>query len=115
MRLWHDDVRLPPSDEWVWAQNNDQAKALLETLPITICSLDHDLGAVVPEGMAQEDANYLQGQAEETGMQLVEWMIEKDLVPRTTIIHSWNPAGAQRMWRTLIDAGHLAILEPFKV
>jgi hypothetical protein len=114
MKLWHDDVRPAPHD-WVWAQNNDQARALLECLPITIISLDHDLGAeihVTPD-MDISQITLLRGMAEDNGMKLVEWMIEKDLVPRTVIIHSWNIPAAKRMWQALIDNGYAAELEPF--
>ncbi len=116
MRLWHDDVRPAPEGDWIWAHNNDQARALLECLPITTISLDHDLGAevhVTPD-MNINEISLLRGQAEDNGIKLVEWMIEKDLVPHTVIIHSWNIPAAKRMYQAFFDAGYLAELQPFK-
>ena len=113
MKLWHDDVRTAPED-WVWAKNNDQARALLECLPITTISLDHDLGAVPEPGMSPSDINLLKGASEDNGMVLVEWMIAHDLVPRRVIIHSWNIPAATRMFATLRNAGYGAELQPFK-
>jgi len=116
MNLWHDDVRPAPED-WIWVRNNDQARALLECLPITTISLDHDLGAevhVTPD-MDISRLTVLKGMHEDNGMKLVEWMIDKDLVPRTVIIHSWNIPGAKRMYQAFLAAGYLAELEPFKV
>ena len=115
MRLWHDDVRPAPED-WIWVRNNNQARALLECLPITTISLDHDLGAevhVTPD-MDIHDLTVLKGMSEDNGMKLVEWMIEKDLVPRTVIIHSWNIPAAKRMYQTFLASGYLAELQPFK-
>lgn len=115
MRVWHDDVRPAPED-WIWARNNDQARVLLECLPITMISLDHDLGAeihVTPD-MDISQITLLKGQAEDNGMKLVEWMIDKDLVPRTVIIHSWNIPAAKRMYQAFLGAGYLAELQPFK-
>lgn len=45
-KLWVDDVRPPPSDEWVWAKSYRQALSLLEQYrwEFDIISLDHDLG-----------------------------------------------------------------------
>lgn len=115
MRLWHDDVRPAPQD-WIWVRNNDQARALLECLPITTISLDHDLGAeihVTPD-MDINEITLLRGAAEDNGMKLVEWMIQKDLVPRTVIIHSWNIPAAKRMHAALLAAGYVADLQPFQ-
>jgi hypothetical protein len=118
MKLWHDDVRPPPSADWSWAQTNEEARMFLYNAKviqdeggedITECSLDHDLGADPSAGI------YAKGASEETGMQLVEWMIENDVVPPKVTIHSWNPSGAKRMRLALFDAGHTAELRPFTV
>lgn len=114
MKLWHDDVRPPPSDEWSWARTNEEARMLLYGAKaydqeITACSLDHDLGANPEDGICAK------GAAEETGLKLVEWMIENDLVPPKVTIHSWNPAGARNMAQALRAAGHDAAIIPFVV
>jgi hypothetical protein len=118
MKLWHDDVRRPPSVEWSWAQTNEEAKLFLFYANaieeaggdgITECSLDHDLGA------KPEDGPYAKGTAEENGMRLVEWMIEHDLVPAKVTIHSWNGVAARRMAQALNAAGHNVTLAPYDI
>lgn len=118
IKLWHDDVRPPPSTDWSWARTNEEARMLLYNQKAIAdeggdacveCSLDHDLGAPLDAGI------FAKGAAEETGMQLVEWMIENDLVPPRVTIHSWNPSGAKRMRAALFAAGHQAELRPYQV
>jgi hypothetical protein len=109
MKIWHDDVRPAPKG-WERACDNAQAKLLLSSAAkITTISLDHDLGAAPSDGI------YAKGSSEETGMKLVEWMIEQDLVPDAVIIHSWNPVGAHKMARALNAAGYNVTLAPFEV
>lgn len=76
---------------------------------ITECSLDHDLGALPSDGI------YAKGTAEETGLKLVEWMIENHLVPPKVTIHSWNGVGARRMAQVLNAAGYPVTLAPFSL
>lgn len=114
MKLWHDDVRPPPSDEWSWARTNEEARFFLRAAKadghkVIASSLDHDLGAVPSDGICAK------GAAEETGLQLVEWMIENDLVPSSITIHSWNAPAAKRMQQAFADAGYSAILRPFVI
>jgi hypothetical protein len=117
-KLWHDDVRPPPSADWSWARTNEEARTLLYNQKViaeeggeavTECSLDHDLGAALSDGI------YAKGSSKETGMQLVEWMIEHDLVPQKVIIHSWNGPGARKMAQALYAAGHNVTLAPYQV
>lgn len=48
MKLWIDDIRVPPNEyEWVWAQTADEAFKWLTVVSwatITDISFDHDLG-----------------------------------------------------------------------
>ena len=81
MRLWLDDLRPPPSEEWTWIRTVEEAIPLLEGGRVTEASLDHDLGEGVDEGYA-----------------LVLWMAEHDIWSREAIsVHSSNPPGAERM------------------
>jgi chloramphenicol O-acetyltransferase len=89
VKLWVDDVREPPNDDWVWVKNYVAASMLLTTHAswISTISLDHDLG---------ED--------EETGYDLLnwmEWMVhDHDLpLPQDIRIHTANPAGRENMER----------------
>ncbi len=102
MKLWHDDVRIAPRG-WVWATNNESAKAALETLKVTDISLDHDLGGKPGE-------HYLtRGTAEETGYDLVQWMIDFGIYPRRINVHSLSGSGAANMIRALRTARHPAL------
>jgi hypothetical protein len=126
MKLWHDDVR-PAPPGWTWARTNEQAIELLSGqhhhgYQVTEISMDHDLGGhdiqMLPPEMGGDAEGYFakmlyRGSSEETGESLVIWMIENDRVPAKVTIHSWNPAGAERMARRLFDAGHSAAVIPF--
>lgn len=108
MKLWHDDVR-PAPEGWVRARTNSEAKQFLRQrtepdgrMTVTVASLDHDLGADDAERFERDspewwDAMRRAGRGAETGFDLVEWMVENDSVPPLVLIHSWNPAGAERM------------------
>lgn len=118
MRVWHDDVR-PAPDGWVWARTNGQAKYLLMTHEVTEISLDHDLGlhdVEIPDDPDKlMDLLYAKGEAEETGLDLVRWMLDKGLVPEVVTIHSWNPPGAQAMAGLLTSHGHSCTVAPYKI
>lgn len=107
MRLWHDDVR-PAPDGWICARTNDEAIEVLLGREVTECSLDHDLGCVPSDGI------YARGQAEETGLDLVRWMVEHNLVPDIVTIHSWSPSGARNMANVLADAGYPSAIAPYR-
>jgi hypothetical protein len=110
--LWHDDVR-PAPDGWLWVKTNNEAKTILSRAIVEECSLDHDLGAVPTGDMDPTEVVYLRGTGEETGLHLVEWMIETGNVPPFVKIHSWNPDGAKRMAQTFADSGYVALIAPF--
>lgn len=114
MKLWHDDIRRPPDDSWVWARTNEEAIAFLEGLTIHEISLDHDLGLheLDPD---TPDAIYLVGHGEETGLDLVDYMIARALVPDKVTVHSMNPVGADRMCRTLNARGYDCYRRPYQV
>jgi len=114
MKLWHDDIRKPPDESWTWARTNDEAIALLEYPGAEEASLDHDLGHHNVDPDADPYSYLLRGQSEQTGMDLVDWMIQHDRVPEKVTIHSWNPAGAQRMIAALQAKGHHARYAPYE-
>jgi len=50
MKIWIDDIR-PAPDNWIWAQNYDEAIDLIaRTKEIDEISFDHDLGYDSPTG-----------------------------------------------------------------
>jgi hypothetical protein len=121
-RLWVDDVRPPPQPGWEWARTNTQAKELLATGEVVECSLDHDMGlhdievpdpAIDPDAFL--DAVCKAGVAEETGYDLVCWMIENEHVPYRVTIHSWNPGGAANMASRLNYYGYDCYITPYKI
>lgn len=113
MKLWHDDIRKPPDDSWTWVRTNDDAMTLLEYPGAEAISLDHDLGFDQADPDAP-NAHLLRGQSEKTGLDLVDWMIRTDRVPPKVTVHSWNPAGAQRMIATLRAKGFYARYAPYQ-
>jgi hypothetical protein len=140
VKLWHDDVRPPPSG-WEWARTNESAKGYLRSGYITEISLDHDLGYDGPppgecencdgsgavgdlahgedcpecdgDGFIGGDVLYIAGTADETGYDLVRWMCETGNVPAKVTVHSWNPDGAKRMAALLRDHGHACDVVPY--
>lgn len=115
MKVWHDDIRRPPDDSWVWARTNAEAIGLLEQNDVIEISLDHDLGLeeVDPE---IPSAFLLKGSSPKgTGVVLVEWMCDTGRVPPTITIHSWNPDGARRMAWLLDDRGYGCTIAPYRV
>lgn len=122
-RLWLDDLRPPPDATWTWARTVERAKELLTLYRFDECSLDHDMGLheldVDDSDPEYWDklislANALRPKHEESGFDLVEWMIESGNVPETITIHSWNPGGAQRMAARFANAGFDCYLAPFR-
>jgi Cyclic-phosphate processing Receiver domain len=123
MRLWLDDVRPPPDASWTWVRTNSEAIEHLETGAVIECSLDHDLGLhdiEVPEfpdddwDLFMEIVHMMRPQDGETGLDLVDWMIEQECVPARVTIHSWNSNGAARMAARLANAGYDCYLAPFR-
>lgn len=122
MRLWFDDVR-PAPEGWAWARTVEEAKTLLTKNTVSECSLDHDMGLHVLDPPTGDEGDYWELVLEiahaatgpaETGVDLVDWMIEHDRVPPVVTIHSWNPAGAQRMAVRLSQAGYDCVVQPFR-
>jgi hypothetical protein len=44
MKVWLDDVRDPPANDWFWVKTAAEAILLLQMFPVEMISLDHDLG-----------------------------------------------------------------------
>jgi hypothetical protein len=83
-RLWVDDVRRPPSDEWVWVKHVDDAIEQLQAGHWHNMSLDHDLGG------------------DETSRQIVLWLCENpEYWPTTVVVHSANPVGKEWLEGTI--------------
>ncbi len=101
MRLWHDDLRKPPDDSWVWVSSNEEAQTALSDLTVTEISLDHDI----------TEGNY-RGDPYGSGHELVCWMIDHKLVPDKITIHSWNRKGTLRMATEFQDHDYEVTIDP---
>jgi hypothetical protein len=86
MKIWLDDERPSPGDDWVVAKTAEEAVDLLGDNEgrVEIVSLDHDLGD--GNGTGYDIASYL------------EWRHHMSFpTPGTIRIHSANPVGRGRM------------------
>lgn len=99
MKLWVDDVRQPPSDEWLWAVSVDQAKLAIKVYEINmyddtiIIDLDHDAG-----DYAQYGGDFIR---------LLDWLEEMGIVDTGYFfhIHTQNPVGRENMRRIIEHNG----------
>lgn len=96
MKLWVDDVRKPPSNDWIWVQSVVQAipticmyERNMHDDTITI-DLDHDAGEFVKYG-----GDYIE---------IFNWLEREGIVDTGYFfhIHSMNPVGVQNM-KAIID------------
>lgn len=91
MKLWIDDLRTPPSDDWVWVKTSQEAldtlsDALGASVSLERISFDHDLGG------------------DDTTRRVALWLVENHVLWDDAIVtvHSMNPIGVE--WLTgLID------------
>lgn len=96
IRLWIDDMREPPSDEWTWAKTLEEAMDHVKS-PVGIAeiSFDHDLGGEKKRNASgwmeytnsQPVAQYLEDQAQSGEL----------LVMPVWWIHSMNPRGRKEL------------------
>lgn len=86
MRIWVDDIRLPPEPSWIWCKTSAEALTILNNLHdspskdiilFSTWSLDHDLGG------------------DDTTRPIVLWFCENDWWPREVRVHSANPVGIE--------------------
>lgn len=85
MKLWVDDMRKPPSQDWLWARSYKAAITLLkeQNWNFEIISLDHDLG----RGRTGYDVLCF----------IEEHFYYVGCKPPLIGIHTSNPVGRQRM------------------
>lgn len=87
MKLWIDDVRDPPNEDWVHAKNSAAAIDFLCAFDPILRSFDHDLGG------------------EDTSMaviNLIEIWANNKLIPKFEWqVHSMNPVGRENIIRAM--------------
>ena len=88
------------ADHEVWhVYNVEDLRKRMNQLPrFDLVQLDHDLG---------ESENGLRA------ADFIATVLEERKRPLKCVVHSWNPSGAQRMLRSLLDGGLLAVYQPF--
>lgn len=95
IKLWIDDLRQPPSDEWTWAKTLEEAMDHIKsTVGVSEISFDHDLGVKYQDADGwyrwkdtQPVAKYLEAQAESGELSVMPvWRI-----------HSMNPEGRKQL------------------
>lgn len=98
LKIWIDDIRTPPSAEWVWIKSvNDAITEIIydelnaeDKGEISLISLDHDAGAFVKDG-----GDYIK---------LLDWLEETGR-NYPIHIHSMNPVGIENMRRIIRKNG----------
>lgn len=92
MLLWLDDYRRPPTSDWTWAKNHDEAVALLKTGMVRFASLDHDLSE---EHYRDQTGKKFR---DKTGYDVMVWMEENEIWPeKGTRIHTMNASAKPKM------------------
>lgn len=98
-RLWVDDVRPAPSEDWIWAKTVREARAAIHmyerqmSVDTILISLDHDAGDYAEDGKDYID--------------LLNWL-EYWKIPDTGYffhLHSQNPVGVENMRRIISHNG----------
>lgn len=92
VRLWLDDVRRPPSEDWTWAKSVEEAIKISSTGTVAEMSLDNDLYPF-----------------EHDGFEVVEWMAEHHVWPNVVRIHTSNRVASTWMAGLLERHGYRAI------
>jgi len=115
-KLWHDDIRRPPSHDWYWARTNREAVAWLLANECTEASLDHDLGLHEEDPDAPAAELGRGSSLEGSGVDLVKVMIHLRITPPKVTIHSWNPDGANYMAGLLTSlTGADVVVRPYEL
>ncbi|MBO7715399.1 MAG: hypothetical protein J6S85_17685 [Methanobrevibacter sp.] len=95
MKLWVDDVRKPPSNEYAWAKTVDGAKSMIEVFrekgEQIVIDLDHDAGDYVNQG-----GDYIK---------ILDWMEEQGINDIAIHLHTMNVVGRENMRRIIQHNG----------
>ena len=91
IKIWIDDIRTPPSEDWIWIKSVNAAKryiSMTSSYGVTdiMLSVDHDAGDYASDG-----GDYIK---------LLDWL-EEFGYDGYIHIHSMNPIGAENMRRII--------------
>lgn len=106
MKVFVDDLRIPPDNTWTLARTNTEAIRLLATGHVEHISIDHDI-CVPNVEFVKANVRKRLAIGEETFQPVVYYIALMPLAdrPKTIRIHTANPAAAIRMAGILRDAG----------
>lgn len=94
IKIWIDDMRTPPSNEWIWIKTVNAAKQLISQLSMyeqnIELSVDHDAGDYAKDG-----GDYIK---------FLDWLEETNH-NFPIHIHSMNPVGVENMRRIIQKNG----------
>ena len=91
LKLWIDDLRIPPSN-WTWAKTSQEAIDILSrSTSIEIVSYDHDLGG------------------DDTSRRVVLWQCENNVWPRVAQVHSANIVGREYLIGMIERYGNIPV------
>lgn len=96
LKLWIDDMRQPPSADWLWIKTVKMAKSIIHHYEhqyqddTILIDLDHDAGDYAKDG-----GDYVE---------ILNWLEREGIVDTGYFfhIHSMNPVGVQNM-RAIIE------------
>lgn len=98
VKVWHDDVRLPPDPSWIWCRTNHAVREIAMEVRIDELSMDHDLGGSdIPESELSSESDFWKLDGDETGVDLADWLGATDNIPERVIIHTMNPDGGRNI------------------
>lgn len=108
MKLWVDDIRNAPGDDWVVARTITDAIRTIAKFDLDEISLDHDISHQV--GMGALSRPY---PCPECFCAVAYFLsAKKFLIPTKITIHTANPVGGEEMMKIFLDSGILAELRP---
>lgn len=99
MKLFVDDVRTAPWG-WTTVRNSEDAIRMIATMGADEISLDHDAGG---RDTFQPVAYYI----------AAKWVDMPETQVPKIVIHSSNPAGAEKLMKILQGAGIMSEYKPF--
>ena|SRR5579863_10777993 len=97
MKIWVDDLKLPPDEDWIWAQTSCEAKTLLKREGVEVVSLDYDLSSSTSCAKCKNEypeyCDCLCHAKYETGHDIALWMEENKIWPGTCLVHTYDEGG----------------------
>lgn len=104
MKLWIDDIRNAPSEDWTVARTVTEAIRAISKFEFEEISIDHDISHQVAVGKLSRPypcEECFCAVAYYIGEKMGNWVGKEPKI----ILHTSNPVGAKEMYQILIDHG----------